>query len=418
MEREQFDVVVVGASISGCTAAMLFARYGLRVALLEAHRDPAHYKRACTHFIQASAVPTVRRLGLVGDIESAGGTPNRLDIWTRWGWISPAPRAEGSAHGYNVRRQVLDPLLRSAATDEPGVRLLTGHRAVDLLHDGTAHRGVVAHGPRGPVSLHAALVVGADGRHSTTAGLARVRARSRDHGRFVYFAAFEGVRLHTTGGSQMWMLDPDVAYAFPNGDLTVLSVMPTKEKLAEFRADIGGHFFRAVRRLPDGPDLSDATQVTPFSGVTNYACVSRRPIAPGVALVGDAAMTSDYLWGTGCGFAFQTAEWLVDATAPLVQAGPQAIAAGLERYRRQHRRRLSAHQWLMSDYAGGRPLQPPEKLVLSAAARDARTADRLQRFSERSVSPAHLFAPTALARCLRVNHQHSRAGRVLMAACD
>ena len=54
--------------------------------------------------------------------------------------------------------------------------------------------------------------------------------------------------------------------------------------------------------------------MTDLSGVVNYACVSRRPTAPGLAWVGDAAMTSDYLWGTGCGNAFQSAEWLVDAT--------------------------------------------------------------------------------------------------------
>ena len=63
MRREQFDVVVVGASLAGCTAATLFARQGLSVALLEAHRDPEHYKRACTHFIQSTAWPVITRLG-------------------------------------------------------------------------------------------------------------------------------------------------------------------------------------------------------------------------------------------------------------------------------------------------------------------------------------------------------------------
>ncbi len=51
------DVLVVGGSLAGCAAAVLFARQGLRVTVLEQHRDPAFYKRACTHFVQASAVP-------------------------------------------------------------------------------------------------------------------------------------------------------------------------------------------------------------------------------------------------------------------------------------------------------------------------------------------------------------------------
>ena len=55
MRGDRFDVVVVGASLAGCTAATLYARQGLSVALVESHRDPAHYKRACTHFIQSTA---------------------------------------------------------------------------------------------------------------------------------------------------------------------------------------------------------------------------------------------------------------------------------------------------------------------------------------------------------------------------
>ena len=96
MRRDHFDVVIVGASLAGCTAATLFARQGLSVVLLEAHRDPEHYKRACTHFIQPTAWPVINRLGVADAVMAAGGRPNRLSIWTRWGWLEFPGGADSS----------------------------------------------------------------------------------------------------------------------------------------------------------------------------------------------------------------------------------------------------------------------------------------------------------------------------------
>ena len=70
--RTAFDVVVVGASISGCTAARLFALAGARVALVERRPDPGAYKVACTHAILSSAVPTMERLGLAPLLDERG----------------------------------------------------------------------------------------------------------------------------------------------------------------------------------------------------------------------------------------------------------------------------------------------------------------------------------------------------------
>ena len=162
----------------------------------------------------------------------------------------------------------------------------------------------------------------------------------------MYFAAFTGVGLPDEA-SRMWLLEPDIAYAFPNGEVTILSVMPTRDRLDEFRKDLRGKYLDFLRRLPDGPDLSGAEQVGELSGVLNYSCVSRRPAAPGLALIGDAAMTSDYLWGTGCSFAFQSAAWLVDATAGALVAARRPDR-GLRRYAAAHRRVLAGHHRLMS----------------------------------------------------------------------
>ena len=68
-----------------------------------------------------------------------------------------------------------------------------------------------------------------------------------------------------------------------------------------------------------------------------------------MALIGDAALIADYLWGVGCGWAFQTAEWLVDATAEALRDGD--VDAAQSRLAKQHRARLRPHQRLIADHA-------------------------------------------------------------------
>src|SRR3954471_8506155 len=85
MSSRDYDAVVVGASLAGCSTAMLLARRGARVALVERSPDPEAFKRVCGHFIQSSAVPTLERLGLLDRMEEAGAARSRIRLWTRWG---------------------------------------------------------------------------------------------------------------------------------------------------------------------------------------------------------------------------------------------------------------------------------------------------------------------------------------------
>src|SRR5919204_386259 len=87
-EMPDYDVAIVGASIAGCTAATLLGRQGAKVALIESHSDPAAWKRICTHFIQASASPTIHRLGIEDRLREAHARQTDTNMWTRYGWIS------------------------------------------------------------------------------------------------------------------------------------------------------------------------------------------------------------------------------------------------------------------------------------------------------------------------------------------
>jgi menaquinone-9 beta-reductase len=389
----EYDVAVVGASVAGCTAAALLGRAGAKVALLEQRPDPAAYKTVCTHFIQASATPTIERLGLAEPIETAGGIRNSTQLWTRYGWIR-ADLGHDYRHpryGYDIRREKLDPMLRELASQTTGVDLMQGQTVTGLLGSNRRPTGVrVADRDRGERELSARVVVAADGRDSSVAQMWGVRTRTMSHGRFAYFAYYRGLPLSTGNTSLMWLLDPDVAYAFVQDDgLTLMAVFISKDRASWFKRDLEHNFERYFQGLPGAPDVAGAERVSKLIGKLEMPNTTRRAGRPGLAFIGDAAMAADPLWGVGCGFALQSGEWLADELArPLSRQAPDAeLDAALERYRKKHRRRLLGHFLMTSDYASGRPFSAVERLLFAGASTDSRCAQGFWAFGSRSITP-------------------------------
>ena len=409
-----YDVAIVGASIAGCSAATFLARQGLHVALIERDPDPNAYKKVCTHFIQPSATPTIQRLGIARKIEEAGGIRNGAVIYTPWGTVRDTinEQAGRPVYGYSLRREVLDPMLRRLAVETPGVELILGQSARRLIREDGRISGVVTEGRDGHAyEVRARLVVGADGRHSRVAELAGVKAHLRPHNRFAYFAYFKNLPLATGTDSQGWFMNPAIAYAFPNDDgQTLVAVAPTKEQLPEFRKDIEGNCFRALEGLPDAPDYRHAERVSDWRGMIEMPNVSREVTALGLALIGDAAMESDPVWGVGCGWAFESAEWLAHAVGPALIEGSDLDAA-LVRYAKQHKRKLAGHHFLLADYATGRTFNPLERLMMSAAVTDAKTAHHFFKFGGRRIGVLQFMSPLAVGRAAVVKLRTGQRGR-------
>lgn len=409
--KAQYDVAVVGASIAGCSAATLLGRRGLSVALIERKTDPSAYKNICTHFIQPSAVPVIERLGVAEDIEAAGGVRGGIEMFTRWGWIRDTTEKDDGypSRGYSIRRQTLDPMLRRLAADTTGVELMLGHSVRALSVDDGRITGIeVEDRNKEQREIKARLVVGADGRDSHLAKLANLPEKTKPHGRFAYFAHYRDLPLAAAGNSQMWMLEPDVAYAFPNDDgVTVLACMPAREKLSSFKEDIEGNFERFFAELPLAPPVASARRVSKVMGKIDMTNVSREPVGPGLALIGDAAIAADPLWGVGCGWAFQSADWLADCAADALLTGGDLDRA-LTRYRKKHHAALAGHHSLISDFSSGRAYNPIERLMFSAAARDPEMAHHFYLFGSRNIGVRQFLAPGPLARALWVNARRRR----------
>jgi flavin-dependent dehydrogenase len=303
----------------------------------------------------------------------------------------------------NLRREVLDPLVRARAAGTPGVDLHLGHAAHGLVRDGDTVAGVVTRDRDGvETTLRARLVVGADGRDSQVAGMAEAGEKILANERFAYGGYFEGALPDYAPDSAIWFLDPHWAAAFTtDSDLMFYAAMPTKELLPEFKRDPAETLVSYIAGLPDAPPIREAHLVEPVMGKIDMRNRVRVPVAPGLALVGDAAMAADPLFGVGCGWAFQSGEWLADSVAPGLH-GEEPLERGLKRYRRLHKRRLAGHAFLIHDYSTGRKISRPERLLFRAAARDPKIATTFDRFATRQIGPAKTFAKT-VPRSIYVN---------------
>ncbi|MFT3858219.1 MAG: NAD(P)/FAD-dependent oxidoreductase [Aquabacterium sp.] len=420
-DPRSYDVAIVGASLAGCTAAILLAREGARVALIERHAQPDAFKRLCTHYIQASAFPVIQRLGLAPLIERAGGVRNGAEIHTPFGWVghhvSPQDM-QAAPHGYNIRRERLDPMLRQLAVATPGVTLMSGVTVKALVEAGGVKgariAGVHVRSTTSESVLTARLVVAADGRHSEVAALAGIASKQAPNLRHGMLAVMRHVDLQRGGTSQMWMTGPEVAYVFPNEDgLSVVAWMAPRQVLADLDRDAALDALKArLATLPDAPGLQRAELVDKPMIVKDFPCMWRPPVARGMALVGDAATSLDYLQGVGCGWALQSAQWLADAVSSSLRPGSTdaQLDAGLQRYATQHRRAIAPQRFFINDFAGRLDFNPVERLLYAAAARDADLARRMARVGARIDTPLALMRPSVLAKAVWLNLARRGAG--------
>lgn len=403
---DTYDIAVVGASVAGCSTAILLANRGYRVLLVDKVGDMSRYKVLCTHFIQPCAQAAAREIGLDDDIEELGGVRAQARAWTRWGWIEdPHQGGKRHQHGYGIRRETLDPYLRNKAAEHPRIELRLGTSLMGVRSEKT---GVTIKLKTGSQidELNVGLLVGADGRNSKTASEAGIETRTIPNGRFSYFAYFKGIDHPGGNVATQWFLDPDVAYSLPNdAGTTVIAIIPEKSKLHAFKEDLEGAYYNFVRSLPCGPEIDKAEKVSKIIGSTDLPLIRRNPTAPRVALVGDAAYTSDPLWGTGCGWAMQHALWLAESLSYGV-ADEIDVERGLSMYNK-HQKMLNGHRFLIEDFASGRKLNWIERTLFSGATSDTKLAKGFWDFGGRQINATEFINPVNIARA----YIHGRKSR-------
>ncbi len=319
------DVVVVGARAAGAATAMLLARAGLSVVLLD--RDRPGTDTLSTHALMRGGVVQLSRWGLLDRIVAAGTPAVRETTfhYTAEAATVPIKQAGGVDALYAPRRTVLDPALVTAAA-EAGATVRYGTSVAGLRVERGWVVGVDLRDRRGRAgSITARLVVGADGRRSTVARL--VGAPTTHQARHTSSFTYGYVRGLAASGYE-WAYRPGATAGFipTNDGLTCVFAGDRPDRIgrggaAVLQAVVG----RASECMAER--LRAAVPVSPVRTFTGQPGHLRRPWGPGWALVGDAGSWKDPISAHGLTDALRDAELLARAAVRALEDGRDAADA-------------------------------------------------------------------------------------------
>jgi 2-polyprenyl-6-methoxyphenol hydroxylase-like FAD-dependent oxidoreductase len=330
------DLVVIGAGPVGAALAMLLARSGRRVALLDRATFPRD--KACGEGLLPSGVRVLEGLGI--DL-AALGFPELSGVRYRSACGRSAAAAFRDGPGRGVRRLILDAALAQRAAVTPGVHFYPGCPLVALT---CSWQGIEAHTGLG--RLRAWAIVGADGLRSTTA---RLLGRARPPGKPTRYGVVGHLACDRPSQEVVVTLLHEVeVYTAPVApDELLVAVLGSRQSLFRTGARPLDQFRAIVERAH--PELAGAPLRGRLRGAGPFR-VRAAPVAEdGVFLVGDAAGFVDPLTGDGIAAGLVQAETLAALLAPaaLELADRRQLAAAAAHYRswwRQQwwRRRLLA----------------------------------------------------------------------------
>ena len=362
--RHSYDAIVVGARCAGAATAMLLARRGFDVLLVDRARFPSEIPHG--HYIRTHGPPRLAAWGLL-DRVLATGAPPITSITMDLGDFPLTGRGlvvDGIPVGVAPRRAALDQVLIDAAI-EAGVEFRDGFPVHDLMFEDDRVTGIQA---RGGLAERARVVIGADGRNSRVAKRVRAPAYAAQPTLACwYFAYWSGV---ARDGLEMYLRGHRMIFAHPtNDDLVAVFVGWPITELAAVRSDIEAQMMAVVDRVPDlSQRIRSGRREERIYGAAQLPNFLRKPYGPGWALVGDAGCHKDPARALGICDALRDAELLADSlTASL--SGARAEAAALGEYER--RRNEATMDEYEANLRAARFSPPaPEILQARAAARD------------------------------------------------
>ena len=318
------DVVIVGARAAGAATALLLARAGLDVLVVD--RSPAGTDTLSTHALLRPGVVQLHRWGVLDAVIAAATPPVRRTTFVYADQVVPIPIQP--AHGvdalYAPRRTILDPILATAAA-EAGAEFRYETAVTGVIRDASGRvAGVEGTAGGRRVEHQARWVIGADGVRSVIARAVDAPVERQGTGAV---AAVYGYWSDLFVDGYEWIFRTDgCAGAMPtnHGQTCVFSLAPLDR--------IGRGGLDTLRRgvAAASPSLAERLAgATPPAGVRSFPGLPgymREPWGPGWALVGDAGYWKDPISAHGLSDALRDAELLARAVICAAAGQPEAVA--------------------------------------------------------------------------------------------
>jgi len=386
-----YDAIVVGARCAGATTAMLLARCGLEVLLVDRSTFPSEIAHG--HFIHRHGPRRLQKWGLLERVVATGCPPSTtFTIDTDEVRLSGRDLAlDGVAFGYGPRRGALDRVLVEAAI-EAGAEFRPGFAVQDYLIENDRVVGVRAvDRAQGPsFEERAAIVVGADGRGSRLARIVRAAEFERVPTLTCYFFSYWSDV--PAAGLEMYVRRKRAIWAFPtNGDLFAIFVGWPISEQSVVQSDVERHFLAALDLAPEfAARVRAGRRAERFLGAANLPNFLRKPVGPGWALVGDAGCHKDPFMALGICDAFRDAECLAEAIDEGL-SGKRPLEAALAEYERRRNDATMPDYRRNLDRARFNPPAQEELRLQRALVGDQEAANRFFMAYEEMIPPETFF---------------------------
>jgi menaquinone-9 beta-reductase len=413
---KNFDAIIVGARVAGSAAAILLARDGRRVLLID--KDVFPSDRLSTHIVLGGGTKVLERIGVLEMLERAGGvrfTRSRT-VGPDFDYSGELVRNGADDRGLCLGRVVMDAAMIDAARSFDSITFRERFRLTDLLIEDDAVVGIRGEDASGVHEFRAPLTICADGMRSSVAQIAseRIDAFKRVDvpcARAYYYAYFEGVSRERLGDEVFTEFESapgaaNLVCRCENG-LTVAATAFDAAEMQTFRTDLASNLRRYLNRSSEvGKMLDGATMVGKVfsSGLLNNTY--RDPVTDGAVLLGDAGLHVDPLFGQGHSMALMSAwivgelanGWFSNGRGNSIWAVPMA----------EFTRRRDAE--LMPYYRAS--MRTSQELVLDRASRAAhRSASREQWAADEMIRFAQMLTPSAAFPSFRFARLMAAASR-------